>query len=200
MDGEAVRFGFRERVGRDMEIRIKTEAEFRESYVTLEIKADQDEAVEVSRRLFGPVEGQAKVRELESELQALRNNIDELTAGRDRMRARIDHLDMWHKRDLDLQMKQTREARDEAMRKLAEALSQKADAMKDRDETFIRTMQVFSERNELLRKLGRITDLVWLDPNVTKALFNTELSVHTRWSGLADAIHAVREIIGEPEA
>jgi hypothetical protein len=65
-----------------MEIRVKTPTEFRDGHVTIEIRADQDEAGSVSRRLTEPsglagrLYTQAENQALEAQVHDLRNELN----------------------------------------------------------------------------------------------------------------------------
>lgn len=177
-----------------MEIRIKTPTEFRDAHVTIEIRADQNEVPEISRRLTGPGVADLSVGELAAEVQRLEAERDAekqrandwaeragkalaLEAERDALLLKVEGY------DLDRHTEKQRADENRGWAERTEALLVNA----QRDLDHART------------KLTRIQDKVWkgtLDFAMNHRGEPASIPVETV-GDLANTVSAVRSIVGQ---
>jgi hypothetical protein len=206
-----------------MEIRIKTPTEFRDAHVTIEIRADQNEVPEISRRLTGPGVADLSAGELAAEVQRLEAERDAekqrandwaeragkalaLEAERDALLLKVEGY------DLDRHTEKQRADENRGWAERTEALLVNAEReLKGYQDSHVCTVEcepnkhtAFQGRKmltELKGQLVRIQDKVW-SPTLDTAIENRGnrryvIPVEIRQE-LVDAVSAVRSIVGQP--
>lgn len=185
-----------------MEIRVKTAAEFRDTHVTVEIRASQDEVVEVHQRLYTAAEvGDAQTSEAELVSAPLRRRVAELEA-------ELDARDLVHG---GLQRKirehlQSIGARDRLLREATEKV-RLYDVDRRTEHQRAERNQEWAERAEarladaeaaiqtLSGQLGRISGAVH-SPELVQAMNPMWQARET--TVLREAVRQVRDALGSP--